>query len=212
MTCCVFWPVGCDCKLHLPERRKKPYKQSRLLPSWIRWKKGGSAWFASSLWSRRNTKFLTSQSCFLSSNWLFRVRVHPFNWELKHLTFLIHHERHGWPRRTGSGTRFACQMQISKQNNVKPSRTPTEWISWKCFSKICVKFCFEENLILDEEFLLSYDEYSSKNPEFEPLVSTWELACRSPWLQLEKVFTCAMAVVLQKYFRLASVVPRPSGA
>ena len=33
-------------------------------------------------------------------------------------TFLIH-ERHGWPRGTGSGTRFACQMQIIKQNNVK---------------------------------------------------------------------------------------------
>ena len=44
---------------------------------------------------------------------------------LKHQTFLIH-ERHGWPRKTGSGTRFACQMQIVKQNNVKPSRTPTE--------------------------------------------------------------------------------------
>ena len=33
--------------------------------------------------------------------------------ELKHQTFLIH-ERHGWLRRTGSGTRFACQMQIIK--------------------------------------------------------------------------------------------------
>ena len=31
---------------------------------------------------------------------------------------------------------------------------------------------FEENMISDEEFLLFYDEYSSKNPEFEPLVST----------------------------------------
>ena len=35
---------------------------------------------------------------------------------------------------------------------------------------------FEENIISDEEFLLLYDEYSSKNPEFEPLVSTGELA------------------------------------
>ena len=41
------------------------------------------------------------------------------NRELKHQTFLIH-RRHGWPRRTGSGTRFACQLQIIKQNNVKP--------------------------------------------------------------------------------------------
>ena len=31
---------------------------------------------------------------------------------------------------------------------------------------------YEENMILDEEFLLLYDEYSSKNQEFEPLVST----------------------------------------
>ena len=39
--------------------------------------------------------------------------------KLKHQTFLIH-ERHGWPRRTGSGTRFTRQMQIIKQTNVKP--------------------------------------------------------------------------------------------
>ena len=31
---------------------------------------------------------------------------------------------------------------------------------------------YEENMISDEEFLLLNDEYSSKNPEFEPLVST----------------------------------------
>ena len=31
--------------------------------------------------------------------------------ELKHQTFLIH-VRHGWPRRTGSGTRFVCKMQL----------------------------------------------------------------------------------------------------
>ena len=31
---------------------------------------------------------------------------------------------------------------------------------------------YEENMISDEGFLLLYDEYSSKNPEFEPLVST----------------------------------------
>ena len=40
---------------------------------------------------------------------------------------------------------------------------------------------YEENIISDEEFLLLYDEYSSKNPEFEPLVSTGELAFWSPW-------------------------------
>ena len=30
-------------------------------------------------------------------------------------------------------------------------------------------FSYQENMISDEEFLLLYDEYSSKNPEFEPL-------------------------------------------
>ena len=65
---------------------------------------------------------------------------------------------------------------------------------------------YEENMISVEEFLLLFDEYSSKNPEFEPLVSTWELAFWSPWPQLKNVLTCAVAVMLQKYFRLASVV------
>ena len=65
---------------------------------------------------------------------------------------------------------------------------------------------YEENMILDEEFLLLFDEYSSKNPELEPLVSTWKLAFWSPWPQLKNVLTCAVAVTLQKYFRLASVV------
>ena len=31
---------------------------------------------------------------------------------------------------------------------------------------------YEKKKISDEEFQLLYDEYSSKNPEFEPLVST----------------------------------------
>ena len=70
---------------------------------------------------------------------------------------------------------------------------------------------YEENMISDEEFPLLYDEYSSKNPEFEPLVSTWELEFWSPWPQLKNVLTCAVAVMLQKYFRLASVVPGTFG-
>ena len=145
---CVLWPVGCDCKLHLLERREKPCKQSRLLPSWIRWRKGGSAWFASSLWSRRNTKFLTSQSRFLSSNWLFRVRVHPFNRELSTWrSWLITNGMAGCAELDrGRGLRAKCKS-VSK--------------------------------------------------------TTWNH---------HEVFTCAMAVVLQKYFRLASVVPKPSGA
>ena len=71
MTCCVFWPVGCDCKLHLLDRREGPCKQSFLLSSWVRRRKRDSAWFASTLWSSRSSNLLTSQSCFYSSNWLF---------------------------------------------------------------------------------------------------------------------------------------------
>ena len=71
---------------------------------------------------------------------------------------------------------------------------------------------YEEKMISDEEVLLLFDEYSSKNPEFEPLLSTGELAFWSPWPQLKNVLTCAVAVMLQKYFRLASAVPRMTGA
>ena len=41
-------------------------------------RKGGSAWIASTLWSRRSPNFWTSQSCFLSSNWFFQCE-HPFS-------------------------------------------------------------------------------------------------------------------------------------
>ena len=51
--------------------------------------------------------------------------VEFFSRELEHQTFLIH-ERHGWPHRTGSETRFTRQMQIIKQTNVKLSRTRIE--------------------------------------------------------------------------------------
>ena len=89
--------------------------------------------------------------------------------ELNHQTFLIH-ELHGWRRRTGSGTRFTRQMQIIKQTNVKPSRRPG--MSFKDLCEVLFPSYEAENMISDEEFLLLYDEYSSKNPEFEPLVST----------------------------------------
>ena len=45
----------------------------------------------------------------LPTTFLYLSRQSCSNRELKHQTFLIH-ERHGWPRRTGSGTQFACQM------------------------------------------------------------------------------------------------------
>ena len=47
---------------------------------------------------------------------------------------------------------------------------------------------YEENMISDEEFLLLYDEYSSKNLEFEPLREfqpenlRFEVRNRSSWL------------------------------
>ena len=129
--------------------------------------------------------------------------------ELKHQTFLIH-EQHGSPRRTGSVTRFTRQMQIMKENNLtwnnhERRQNNSFEMSFKDLREVLF-LSYEENMISDEEFLLLYDEYSSKNPEFEPLVSTWELAFWSPWPQLKNVLTCAVAVMLQKYFRLASVV------
>ena len=49
-------------------------EQSLLLfPSWVRKRKGGSAWIMSNLWGRRSPNFSTSQSCSASSNWFFRV-------------------------------------------------------------------------------------------------------------------------------------------
>ena len=67
---------------------------------------------------------------------------------------------------------------------------------------------YKENIISEEEFVLLYDEYSSKNPEFEPLVSTCEFAFWSPWQQHKNILTCVVAVMLQKYLLLASFFPR----
>ena len=76
--------------------------------------------------SREFTRETRERRCECEGRWRVLSRLTSLAVrELKHQTFLIH-ERHGWPRRTGSRTRFACQMQLIKQNNVKPSRTPTE--------------------------------------------------------------------------------------
>ena len=105
--------------------------------------------------------------------------------ELKHQTFLIH-EQHGSPRRTGSVTRFTRQMQIIKENNLtwnnhERRQNNSFEMSFKDLREVFF-LSYEENIISDEEFLLLFDEYSSKNREFEPLVSTWVLAfwSRSP--------------------------------
>ena len=42
---------------------------------------------------------------------------------------------------------------------------------FKDFSEVLF-LSYEENMISDEELLLLCDEYSAKNPKFEPLVST----------------------------------------
>ena len=58
--------------------RQKPCEQSLLLSSsWSNRRKGGSAWMASNLWTRRSPSFWTCESCLNSSNWLF-VWEHSF--------------------------------------------------------------------------------------------------------------------------------------
>ena len=48
-----------------------PCEHSLLLSSfWSRRRNGGSVWIESLLWSSRNPNFCTSQSCFLSWNWV----------------------------------------------------------------------------------------------------------------------------------------------
>ena len=49
--------------------------QRLILSSWVRKRKGGSAFIASILLSHRSPDLCTSQSCFLKSNWFFRVRA-----------------------------------------------------------------------------------------------------------------------------------------
>ena len=53
-----------------------PCEHSILLSSsWLRRRKGGSAWITSSLWRHRSPEFWTIQSCFPPSNQFFRVRA-----------------------------------------------------------------------------------------------------------------------------------------
>ena len=66
-------------------------------------------------------------------------------------------------------------MHIVKQTNVKTITNADRIIHLKMSFKYLREVLFlsyEENMISDEGFLLLYDEYSSKIPEFEPLVST----------------------------------------
>ena len=126
----------------------------------------------------------------------------------------LNHEWHGWSRRTGSVTRFMCQMQIIKQTNVKQSRTTTK------------KNVFQR-LILRESFV----SFLWRKHYFRRRISTfvWWIFFEEPriWtsgfnlrpaqvrqykLSFKNVLTCPVAVMLQKYFPFVSVVPSTSGA
>ena len=68
-------------------------------------------------------------------------------------------------------------MQIITEANQRETITNADRIIHlkMSFKDLCEALFLSyeaENMISDEEFLLLYDEYSSKNPEFEPLVST----------------------------------------
>ena len=116
------------------------------------------------------------------------------------------HRGRGLSAKCKSLSKTAWKHHERKQNNSVEN----------AFRRFALSFfaLLRRNMIWDEEFLLLYDEYSSKNLEFghEPLVSTWELAFWRPLPQLKNVVTCAVAVMLQKYFLLASVSPRTPDA
>ena len=63
-------------------------------------------------------------------------------------------------------------------------------------------FSYEENTIFDEEFLLLYEEYFSKNPEFEYSDARFDLdklgdaECKANF-RIEKRNLCALAEALQ---------------
>ena len=70
--CCVLLFI------QTPTSNWPPCEQTLpMCSSWLKRRKGGSAWIAWSLWSCRSLKFWTSQSCFFSSNCFFDCK-HPF--------------------------------------------------------------------------------------------------------------------------------------
>ena len=126
--------------------------------------------------------------------------------ELKHQTFLIH-VRHGWPRRTGSGTRFVCKMQLLSKTSWNHHERRQNNSDENAFQRFALSFV--SFLRRKHDFRRGISTFVWRILFKEPRiwtsagVSTWELAFWSPWPQL-------MAVRLQTYFRLASVVPRSS--
>ena len=81
--------------------------------------------------------------------------------ELKHQTFLFH-KQHGWPCRTGSGTRFMCQNANHWANQCETITKAYRIIHLKLsFKSLCevLFLSYEGNMISDKEFVLMYDEY-----------------------------------------------------
>ena len=113
----------------------------------------------------------------------------------------------------GRGLRAKCKS-LSKTTWKHPERRQNNSVenAFQRFELSFVSFLRRKHDFRRRISTFVWRILSSKNPEFKPLVSTWELAFWSPWPQLKNVLTCAVAVMLQKYFRLASVVPSASGA
>ena len=77
----------------------------------------------------------------------------------------------------GRGLRDKCKSsrKIKRETITNADRIIHLKMSFKDVRQVLF-LSYEENMISDKEVLLLWDEYSSKNPEFEPLVSTGELA------------------------------------
>ena len=67
-------------------------------------------------------------------------------------------------------------------------------------------------MISNEEFLLLYDKYSSKNPEFATSGFNPRARVLKSVTAAQEHLDMAVAFMLQKKLRLAAVVPRTSGA
>ena len=114
--------------------------------------------------------------------------------ELKHQTFLIH-VRHDRPRRTGSGTRFACKMQSLSNatwNYRERRQNNSEESAFQRFASSFVSFLRRKH-----DFRLRISTFVwrilfKKNLEFEPLRkfqpenSRFKVRDRSSWLSCWK--------------------------
>ena len=131
--------------------------------------------------------------------------------ELKHQTLLIH-EQHGSPRRTGSGTHFTRQMQIIKENNLTWNNHERQQNN--SFENVYQRFAwsFVSFLRRKHDFRRRISTFVCRILFEEPRIWTSGFNMSTRVLKsvtvTQELLTCAVAVMLQKYFRLASVVPR----